>query len=231
MELKSYQKKVIADLTRYLELLNETQNYMTAFEQFWREKSAPGLGLYRNVIAGVPNLCIKVPTGGGKTFIACNAIRPVFDALPVTKTKAVVWLVPSEAILTQTAKALKDTSHPYRQKIDVDFGGRVEVYTKQELLNGQNFNPTAVTEQLSIMVLSYDSFRTSRKDGRKAFQENSNLAEFPKVLGKPDSPIEGADETALFQIINQLITISPPKDENEHFNPAEVRSLLLRELR
>lgn len=204
MEMKGYQKAVIADLTHYLELLNETQNYMTAFEQFWREKSAPGLGLYRNVIAGVPNLCIKVPTGGGKTFIACNAIRPVFDALPVTKTKAVVWLVPSEAILTQTAKALKDTSHPYRQKIDVDFGGRVEVYTKQELLNGQNFNPTAVTEQLSIMVLSYDSFRASRKDGRKAFQENSNLAEFPKVLGKPDSPIEGADETALFQIINQL---------------------------
>ena len=204
MEMKGYQKAVIADLTHYLELLNETQNYMTAFELFWREKSAPALGLYRNVIAGVPNLCIKVPTGGGKTFIACNAIRPVFDALPVTKTKAVVWLVPSEAILTQTAKALKDTSHAYRQKIDVDFGGRVEVYTKQELLNGQNFNPTAVTEQLSIMVLSYDSFRTSRKDGRKAFQENSNLAEFPKVLGKPDSPIEGADETALFQIINQL---------------------------
>ena len=204
MELKSYQKKVIADLTRYLELLNETKSDAAAFRLFWQEKSAPTLGLYQNVIPGVPNLCFKVPTGGGKTFIACNAVRPIFDALPATKTKAVVWLVPSDAILTQTAKALKDTSHPYRQKIDVDFGGRVEVYTKQELLNGQNFNPTAVTEQLSIMVLSYDSFRTSRKDGRKAFQENSNLAEFPKVLGKPDSPIEGADETALFQIINQL---------------------------
>ena len=204
MELKSYQKKVIADLTRYLELLNETKSDAAAFRLFWQEKSAPTLGLYQNVIPGVPNLCFKVPTGGGKTFIACNAVRPIFDALPATKTKAVVWLVPSDAILTQTAKALKDTSHPYRQKIDVDFGGRVEVYTKQELLNGQNFNPTAVTEQLSVMVLSYDSFRTSRKDGRKAFQENSNLAEFPKVLGKPDSPIEGADETALFQIINQL---------------------------
>ena len=204
MEMKGYQKAVIADLTHYLELMNETQNYMTAFEQFWREKSAPALGLYRNVIAGVPNLCFKVPTGGGKTFIACNAIRPVFDALPVTKTKAVVWLVPSEAILTQTAKALKDTSHPYRQKIDVDFGGRVEVYTKQELLNGQNFNPSAVTEQLSVMVLSYDSFRGRGKEVLKAYQENSNLAEFAKVLGKPDSPIEKADETALFQIINQL---------------------------
>ena len=204
MEMKGYQKAVIADLTHYLELMNETQNYMTAFEQFWREKSAPALGLYRNVIAGVPNLCIKVPTGGGKTFIACNAIRPVFDALPVTKTKAVVWLVPSEAILTQTVKALKDTSHPYRQKIDVDFGGRVEVYTKQELLNGQNFNPTAVTEQLSVMVLSYDSFRGRGKEVLKAYQENSNLAAFAKALGKPDSPIEKADETALFQIINQL---------------------------
>ena len=204
MEMKGYQKAVIADLTHYLELLNETQNYITAFEQFWREKSAPGLGLYRNVIAGVPNLCIKVPTGGGKTFIACNAIRPVFDALPATKTKAVVWLVPSDAILTQTVKALKDTSHPYRQKIDVDFGGRVEVYTKQELLNGQNFNPTAVTEQLSVMVLSYDSFRGRGKEGLKAYQENSNLAAFARVLGKPDSPIAKADETALFQIINQL---------------------------
>ena len=204
MELKTYQKKVIADLTRYLELLNETKSDAAAFRLFWQEKSAPTLGLYQNVIPGVPNLCFKVPTGGGKTFIACNAVRPIFDALPATKTKAVVWLVPSDAILTQTAKALKDTSHPYRQKIDVDFGGRVEVYTKQELLNGQNFNPTAVTEQLSVMVLSYDSFRGRGKEVLKAYQENSNLAEFAKVLGKPDSPIEKADETALFQIINQL---------------------------
>ena len=204
MELKTYQKKVIADLTRYLELLNETKSDAAAFRLFWQEKSAPTLGLYQNVIPGVPNLCFKVPTGGGKTFIACNAVHPIFDALPATKTKAVVWLVPSDAILTQTAKALKDTSHPYRQKIDVDFGGRVEIYTKQELLNGQNFNPTAVTEQLSVMVLSYDSFRGRGKEGLKAYQENSNLAEFAKVLGKPDSPIEKADETALFQIINQL---------------------------
>ena len=204
MELKPYQKAVIADLTRYLELLNETKNDAAAFRLFWQEKSAPALGLYQNVIPGVPNLCFKVPTGGGKTFIACNAVRPIFDALPATKTKAVVWLVPSDAILTQTAKALKDTSHPYRQKIDVDFGGRVEVYTKQELLNGQNFNPTAVTEQLSVMVLSYDSFRGRGKEVLKAYQENSNLAEFAKVLGNPDSPIEKADETALFQIINQL---------------------------
>ena len=78
MEMKGYQKAVIRDLTHYLELLNETQNYIAAFRQFWREKSAPALGTYRDVIPGVPNLCFKVPPGGGKTFTACNAVRPIF---------------------------------------------------------------------------------------------------------------------------------------------------------
>lgn len=169
---------------------------------------------YQDIMLGVPNLCFKVPTGGGKTFLACNAIRTIFDALPITKTKVVVWLVPSDAILTQTVKCLKDTGHPYRQRIDIDFGGCVEVYTKQELLNGQNFNPTTVTEQLSIMVLSYDSFR-GRKEALKAKQENSNLAEFAKVLGAPENPIEDADETALLQIINQLTPLVIV-DESHH---------------
>ena len=54
------------------------------------------------------------------------------------------------------------------------------------------------------MVLSYDSFRGRGKESLKAYQENSNLAAFAKVLGTPENPIEKADETALFQVINQL---------------------------
>lgn len=207
MELKSYQKKVIADLSRYLDLLNQTGNIATAYRMLWEEKNVPvgfnGLPPYQNILPGVPNLCFKVPTGGGKTFLACNSIRPIFDALPAMKAKIVVWLVPSDTILEQTLAALNNPDHPYRQKIDVDFGGRVEVYTKQQLLNGQNFNITAVSENLSVMVLSYDSFR-GRKEALKAKQENSNLASMAKELGTPDNPIEDADETALLQIINQL---------------------------
>lgn len=204
MEMKSYQRRAIDDLSRYMELLNEAQDYAAAFSQFWQEKSAPALGHYQDILPGVPNLCFKVPTGGGKTFLACNAIRPVFDALPMTKMKAVVWLVPSDAILSQTLKNLQDAGHPYRQAIDVAFGGRVTVYSKQELLSGQNFNITAVTEQLSIMVLSYDSFRGRSNEALKAYRENSSLAPMAKALGKPQQPIEKADDTALFQVINQL---------------------------
>ena len=35
MELKNYQKNVISDLTRYLELLNVTGNIGSAYKQLW----------------------------------------------------------------------------------------------------------------------------------------------------------------------------------------------------
>lgn len=118
MELKTYQKKVISDLSTYMQLLNQTGKIDQAYRLFWNQKGLPvesgKIPPYQNILSGVPHLCLKVPTGGGKTFIACNAIRPIFDGLPNTKTKAVVWLVPSESIMTQTLAALKNPEHPYR---------------------------------------------------------------------------------------------------------------------
>lgn len=191
---------------------------------------------YQNVIDGVPHVCYKVPTGGGKTFLACASVKPIFEALPPTRKQAVVWLVPSDSILTQTLAALKNSSHPYRQKLNTDFGGRVEVYSKEELLAGQNFSPSTVAEQLSVMVLSYDSFRSRTKDGRKAYQANGNLASFSTAFGAPEQLIENADETALFQVINQLNPVVIV-DESHHatstlsqemltnFNPAFILDL------
>ena len=165
MELKSYQKEVIADLTRYLDLVVEQQSPAKAYQILWNEKNVlvgcGGMPNYVNALPGVPHVCAKVPTGGGKTYIAASSLRTIFDAMPQRQAKAVVWLVPSEAILTQTRKALENPEHPYRQRLDVDFGGRVQVYSKEQALMGQNFTPSAVTEQLSLFVLIYDSFRTS----------------------------------------------------------------------
>ena len=219
MELKTYQKNVIGDLCRFLALLTEKQNISEAYRTVWEEKNVMvgmnGMPPYNSVISGVPHVCLKVPTGGGKTFIAVNAIKPIFDSIPNIRAKAVVWLVPSDIILAQTFKALTNSSHPYRQKIDVDFGSRVEVYSKEQLLNGQNFNPTAVTEQLSVFVLSYDSFRTSKKEGRKAYQENGNLVGFAKTMNNPDVLLDDTDETALIQVVRSLNPIIIV-DESHH---------------
>lgn len=223
MELKKYQQRVIDDLGDYLDALARTDSLAEAYRRFWESRQVEvgrsGVPGYHNAVEGVPHVCYKVPTGGGKTFLACASVKPLFGGLPVSKLRAVVWLVPSEAILSQTLTALKDPSHPYRQRLNTDFGGRVEVYSKQELLTGQNFTIGAAAEQLTVMVLSYDSFRSSNKEGRKAYQANGALAPFRSTLGSPAQPIEGADETALFQVINQLNPVVIV-DESHHATSA-----------
>lgn len=228
MELKNYQRKVINDLARYLELLAQKMDMSEAYRSFWEERGvcvgASGkMPAYQNIIAGAPDVCLKVPTGGGKTFMACCALKTIFDALPQKSIKAVAWLVPSDAILEQTLKALRNPSHPYRMRLNSDFRGRVEVYSKEELLSGRNFNITALMEQLTVMVFSYDSFR-GRKEALRARRENSALAALSRALGEADSPVEDADETSLLQIINQLRPVVVV-DESHH-----ARSTLSKEM-
>lgn len=186
MELKPYQQQVINDLALFLENIQETKDVKDAFYNFWAKHprtplfpySGTAIEPYKNPAGAgfrVPHICVKVPTAGGKTFIACNAIKTIFDAFAYDKPKAVVWLVPSITILDQTIKNLKDTNHPYRQKINSHFGNKVEVFDKAELLQGSGFNATSVKEQLNIFVLSFDSIRTANKEGRKVFEQNGSL--------------------------------------------------------
>jgi type III restriction enzyme len=138
MELKPYQQQVINDLSLFLEYIQETKDVKDAFYNFWSLhprtplQPFPGTAIepYKNNVPRVPHICVKVPTAGGKTFIACNAIKTIFDAFDYDRPKAVVWLVPSITILEQTIKNLKDPSHPYRQKINSHFGNKVEIPRK-----------------------------------------------------------------------------------------------------
>ena len=63
----------------------------------------------------VPNVVLKVPTGGGKTWLAISAVSRILGRYLERNTGFVLWIVPNEAIYTQTLKHLKDRQHPYRQ--------------------------------------------------------------------------------------------------------------------
>ena len=192
MELKPYQQQVINDLSLFLEQVQETKDTKDAFQNFWAKHprtplqpfSGTAIEPYKNNVPKVPNICVKVPTAGGKTFIACNALKTIFDAFDYDRPKAVVWLVPSITILDQTIKNLKDPYHPYRQKINSHFGNKVEVFDKAALLQGSGFNATTIKEQLNILVFSFDSLRAKNKEDRKVFQENGNLQSFENLLGR-----------------------------------------------
>jgi type III restriction enzyme len=151
MELKSYQHKVIKDLELYLEYVQKLKKTDTAFNKFWEDRIGPynplsgeGMQPYKNTIPNAAHVCIKVPTAGGKTFIACNALHTIFSAYSFELPKVVVWLVPWSNLLDQTVNNLSNPDHPYRQKLDSLFNHRVEVYQKKDLLQGSNFNQSLV---------------------------------------------------------------------------------------
>jgi type III restriction enzyme len=217
MELKGYQQKVIQNLESYLLYLKIHGNPADAFDHYWADQFGPydpatGLGMqpYKNTVDGVPHICVKVPTAGGKTFIACNAIKSVFNLRLTDKPKMVVWLVPWSNILDQTVANLSNPDHPYRRKLDSLFNHRVEVYQKSDLLQGSNFNPSIVQEQLSIIVMNFASLRAKNKDDRKVYQENENLAAFASQYSGDLHLHDDADETALINVIrnhNPLLVV------------------------
>lgn len=207
MELKPYQRRVIKELKDYMELLEEKQDIEKAYNQFWNNKNViPGMGKiknYNNTLEGVPHICMKVPTGGGKTYLACNAIKPIFDSMQDKEIKMVVWLVPTDAIYQQTVQNLQNASHDYRIALDRDFSANINVLTKAEALSRKGFSASTIKEQVTVLVMSYDSFRSRKKSDLKVYDENGGNIDFVSEFTDKDKLIEGVDETALIQVINQ----------------------------
>lgn len=211
---------MLDELRQYLELL-KFETPARAYNRFWKERKVSigavdcDLPPYNDQLDGVPAVCIKVPTGGGKTFIASCAVKKIFDVFN-RRCKVVVWLVPSDAILNQTLAALGNPNHPYRRRLDSDFQSRVAVYSKDQCLNGQNFSLSTVDAQLSILVLSYDSFR-GRKESLKSRQANGNLSSYASL--PLESRVPDAAESSLIQTINRLQPIVIV-DESHHAKSA-----------
>jgi type III restriction enzyme len=207
MELKKYQQDVIEDLISYLHEYEHTKKPKHAYRLHWNKKGvivgAGKLPDYQNVVKRVPHVCLKVPTAGGKTYIACNSLHYIFESSLLSTKNLVIWLVPSKAILTQTLRNLRDVDHPYRKRLNAHFAGKVEIFSKEEALQGAGFNPDSFESQLNILVLSFDSFRASNKEGRKVYQENANLASFPQSFGVESVDLN-ADETSLVRVLASM---------------------------
>lgn len=204
MLLKPYQKQIIDDLARYLEILREKGNIAVAFNEFWqkhpRTAITPMFGEavepYKNNVPNVPHVCIKVPTAGGKTFIAANALNTIFSAFDNSRPKTVVWLVPSNSILEQTIRNFSNPKHPYREQLNTDFANKVEVFDKKMLLQGAGFNCTSVHENLTLCILSFDSLRARKAEDRKVNDENGNLQSFANRVEE--------DEVSVMSVLRSL---------------------------
>jgi type III restriction enzyme len=121
----------------------------------------------------VPNAVFKVPTGGGKTYLAVSALSRLFGRYLGRSTGFVLWIVPNEAIYTQTRKHLADRQHPYRQMLDVLSGNRVKLMEKADPLNARD-----VEERLCVMLLMLQSANRETRDSLKMFQDRGDVHGF-----------------------------------------------------
>jgi len=165
--LKTYQQQCLDELAKYLRRTWELQDADTAFyEQTHRA--------YHHVqtLQGLPYVCIRVPTGGGKTFLAAHAVGIAAKNLLRVERCLVLWLAPTTQIIEQTLKALKDKGHPYRRALDESFGGCVSVIDLKSALSLQRGTLDADTV---IIVSTMAAMRVENTDGRKIYEDNGTL--------------------------------------------------------
>lgn len=167
LELKEYQQAALSRLKSYLEQVAQF-NAKTAFvlETDMPYRDAPFIA------DGTPYVCLRVPTGGGKTIIGAHAVGVAARSYLEAPNPVVLWLVPSDPILKQTIDALKNLEHPYRVALAKDFGRNITVLTKAEALAMSRADAEGGA---CVIVCTIQSFRIEETEGRKVYDDSGQL--------------------------------------------------------
>ncbi|MDE2979131.1 MAG: DEAD/DEAH box helicase family protein [Acidobacteriota bacterium] len=178
MELKRYQDDALAILRKFLEEARVAgpkaayERITGATEQANRLRGYAGSYKALTALPGVPYVCLRLPTGGGKTILAAHAVPLARDAWIEKDWPLVLWLVPTKTIRTQTAEALKDTRHPYRAALDEAFDGRLRVF---DIADFAHVRPHDLHDHCCIVVGTIQALRVTNTEGRKVYAHNENL--------------------------------------------------------
>ncbi|MBC7482797.1 MAG: DEAD/DEAH box helicase family protein, partial [Rhizobacter sp.] len=150
----------------------------------------------------MPCVCLRIPTGGGKTLLAAHAVGlmarewPRFSPDPLAPKPLALWLVPSDTIRAQTLAALRSVGHPFREALAQGCGDSLRVCDLDEVasLSPQDFDACVV-----VVVATIQSFRIEDADQRNvyAFAE----AFVPHFRGVPAQALR-----ALNELPNALVT-------------------------
>jgi len=189
VELKEYQKEVLTKVKDYIEWLKKAkaeaerrnasidsvfEDYFDFSQAAWKKVNP---GPYKSKKNGLnqdlPNFYLKIPTGGGKTLLACHVIDIINRIYLEKQTGVVLWIVPTNQIYRQTLNHLRDRNDPYRQVLDIASGGRTMVLEKTE-----RFTPQDVTENLVILMLMLPSANRMDREVLKVFRDNGGFSDF-----------------------------------------------------
>jgi len=190
LTLKKYQTETLAALESFLQLsteVNVTQAYaQTLAVQQRRVSAQPGDGgeaPYRDSFAkaegaraGVPHVCLRIPTGGGKTILGAHAVGSVARTLGQHQLwgqrPVVLWLTLTDMVRRQTLDALQQPGHPYALALSEHFGTDVTVL---ELEQFASLSPDDWGHKTVVLVATIQAFRVKRTHERLVYGYDDEL--------------------------------------------------------
>ncbi len=165
LTLKHYQQSALDALRDYLALARATD----AKKAFIYQTERP----YHSVLQlpGLPYVCLRLPTGGGKTLMACHAVSIAARHYLAQDHCVVLWLTPTNTIREQTLAALNDLRHPYRQALHQT----LDNVAVMDLSAALSVSRPTLDGGTVIVVSTLAALRVEDTDGRKVYDENGAL--------------------------------------------------------
>ena len=121
----------------------------------------------------IPNICLKVPTGGGKTLIGVSSVEKInFDYFKKNRG-LILWIVPSTAIYNQTLKNFKDRTHFYRRVLERAGASKVKILEKTS-----SFSLQDLQNHLCILILMLPSANRETKESLRMFKDSGRFIDF-----------------------------------------------------
>jgi len=207
-ELKEYQKKTLSALKAFLDATRIDGPEAAFAASVSTDGGSRRVASYRKVtgMEEVPYVCLRLPTGGGKTILASHSIAIAANAYLERDFPTVLWLVPTNTIRNQTLEALKKPGHAYRRAIDDAFEGMVSVFDISEV---EQVRPQDLTGRVCVVVGTLATLRVTNTEGRRIYAHNENFephfARVPSTVPGLERIEEGPDRgKAKFSFANLL---------------------------
>lgn len=193
ISLKTYQQAAIDTLAAFARAARVKGPASAFNEQAGRPWHAGAFG------DDLPCVCLRIPTGGGKTVLAAHAVPLLAREWAAVDAPVAVWLVPSDAIRQQTLKALQTPGHPYRAALVDAYGQGLRVCMLEDVAQ---IAPPEWGRNAVVVVASIQSFRIEDAGQRNVYSFSESF----------EPHFRGVDERALSHLRALPDALVTPED-------------------
>lgn len=171
-EPKRYQEAVLKSTRIYFDACHSEGNAATAFSKashtLWQKSL--GYTSLNGFPIDMPYFCLRIPTGGGKTWLAAKSVPLINSYLLRNEHSVILWLVPSRQIRDQTLKGLKNANHPLNAALRE--AGTITVLSLDE---AQSVTRATLDTSTTVIVATRQAFQVEDTENRKVYESSGAL--------------------------------------------------------